>query len=240
MPRGVLVDVKTILLVDGKRIRTFRDCDESYLEDKDIAIGDAVSFQYVTGTKEAAEIEKVTPTAKERQLQQAATKKSAKASTVETALIAAKVIVGATAAELAEARQDLDVDADDAAFQLLANLPGNRIRGFATGDDQTDGYLLTELNTALRSKVTLEATKPTSNRGATVSFVANGEARGEHVYADRRALLAWLQAQLAKFDRRRLYFLACHEGWAALIITPAQAEQLREGNVGVETEISAR
>lgn len=249
MPRGVLISVDKILLSDGTKVQTFMDCDEGYLEMKEVEIGDVVSFSYVGGgSQHAAEIEKVTPTAKERELQRTAklgdaTETAPKTVDKRTAndlgqlLQAHGVIAKATPAQLAKAGVDIDdADAEDAAFRLLINLPAGARPAFLLCDHHVERSVVTDLDRALAGELSLRVDSEAPAK-LELTLIAADKPAGTHTYDDSLMLLQWVQRELvARACKRRLYFLPCYEGQAAVIITEAQCEALRENNIPIEDE----
>lgn len=246
MPRGVLISVDHILLSAGTKVKTFIGCDEEYLEMKEVELGDVVSFSYVAGSSgHAAEIEKVTPTSKERELQRTAMSggAAAVAPTKRTAAELGKLlqdhglIEKATPAQVAKAGEDIeDADAEDAAFRLLINLPAGARPAFVLCDHHVERSVVTDLDRALAGELSLRIDSEAPAK-LELTLSAKGLPVGTHAYDDSLWLLQWLQRQLVeRACKHRLYFLPCYEGQAAVIITETQCEALREHNIPIEDE----
>jgi hypothetical protein len=74
MPRGILVDGSTIVMVNGKRVNTFWGCDLDYLaEIEGVRAGDVVAFSLARGTTQDAQYirKAASPTVQELELQRA-------------------------------------------------------------------------------------------------------------------------------------------------------------------------
>ncbi|MFT3694377.1 MAG: hypothetical protein QM831_14620 [Kofleriaceae bacterium] len=245
MPRGVLVNERTIRLANGTDVTTFIDCDEGYLEDKGVKAGDVVSFSYVSGSsKHAAEIEKVTPTAKERELQATVkSRKKAKPAKARTAkalsalLVEHGLIEGATPKQLSTAIANVDDPAaDDAAFRLLIALPASTRPHFVLCDFHVDPSTVTEISRALGDKLALRIDR-SAPASIGVTLLAGTKAVASHEYNDTLSFLDWVQGELvARKAPRRLYYLTCGEGYAVVVIAPKTCAALRAANVPTEDE----
>lgn len=245
IPRGVLISVSHILLLDGVKVKTFRDCDESYLEDKEVSVGDVVSFEYVGVTREeAAEIEKVTPTAKERELQQYAKgKTTAKhvqltVSELRNALLNSGPVDPKVAeADLERAEQAVtDASADDAAAHFLMALPeSSRPRFVFFEDYHLEASLIEDLGRAFGRGAKLAVEQLAQGR-LQISFSRSGDKQPTtQTFADLLAALMWIQVLSEERDlANRLWFLPCHEGCAVLICHEADCKDLREAGIPVE------